>query len=334
MAAPSTTGALRPALAGLPAFVYLGCLALAGLFAPLLANDAPIAARVGGRLVFPALAELPLAGRFLPAGAPATTAADGPEPRQVRVLLRAPIPYSFRGIRLHESLQPPGRRHLLGTDALGRDLLARLIHGSRPTLVIGLLATAAALLVGLALGAFAGLRGGIADACVVRLADTVACFPAFILALAFVAAVGHGGIGPLVAGIAINRWTATARYVRGEILKRRGGELWAAARAAGATGPRLVLRHLAPLLAAPLAVLGSFGAAHAIMLESSLSFLGFGVEPPTPSWGTMLAEARSTLDAAWWPVVFPALGLLLTLASLCALGERLAGTGSDAPREP
>jgi peptide/nickel transport system permease protein len=297
----------------------LAALALAGFLAPILANDRPLVARsADGRLLFPAFADLPLLGRLLP---PETTGDDA------RVLLRAPIPYSYRGINLDEALRPPGWRHPLGTDALGRDLLARLLHGARPTLVVGIAATGAALLAGLFLGALAGLRGGLLDLCIVRLADTVACFPAFVLALAFVAAAG-GGIGPLVLGIALNRWTGMARFVRGEVLKARAGDLFSAARAAGAGGPRLVLRHLLPLLAAPVGVLGAFGVAHAIVLESSLSFVGFGIDPPLPSWGTMLAEARATLDAAWWPVTFPALALLLTLASLCLVGDRPAG-GAD-----
>ena len=117
-----------------------------------------------------------------------------------------------------------------------------------------------------------------------------------------------------------------ARYVRGEILRHRGGDVWVSARAAGAGGGRLVLRHLLPLLAGPLLVMTSFGIAGAILLESGLSFLGFGVDPPTPSWGSILAESRATLDAAWWPVVFPAAALVLLLAALCAAAERAAGS--------
>ncbi len=304
-------------------------LTLLGFLAPLLANDRPILARLGGsgRIVAPALADLPLLGRIF----------DEPEIRAIawtvpstgaRPILMPPIPYSYRGIRLEETLRPPDRAHPLGTDALGRDLLARLIYGTRPSLIVGFGATAVALLVGVLLGSAAGLRGGLVDLLVMRVLDTVACFPPFILALAFVAAAGHGGVWPMVVGIALNRWTGVARYVRGEILRQRGGDLWASARATGASSPRLVLRHLLPLLAPPLAVLASFGVAHAIVLESGLSFVGFGVDPPTPSWGTMLAEARSTLDAAWWPVVFPTLALLLILGALCAAGERAGGQQS------
>ncbi len=319
-----------------PAAWLVLAMAAAGLLAPLLANERPIVARLQGRLVFPALADVPLAGRLFDdpallrvdwgeaaragARAPAAEALPG-----ARVLLMPPVPYSYRGIRLDQALLPPGRAHPLGTDALGRDLLARLIHGARPSLAVGFGATALALLVGFTLGALAGLRGGLIDLIVVRIVDVVACFPPFVLALAFVAALGHSGLLPLAAGIALSRWTTMARYVRGEILRHRGGEVWVAARAAGAGAPRLVVRHLLPLLAAPLWVMASFGVANAILLESGLSFLGFGIDPPAPSWGSILAESRATLDAAWWPVVFPCLALVAVLAALCAAAEGAAG---------
>lgn len=325
-----------------PAAWLVLIMAAAGLFAPILANERPILARLQGRLVCPALAGIPLAGRLFDdpeargvdwsgEAARGRTTAAAARPG-VRVLLMPPVPYSYRGIRLDQVLLPPGRSHLLGTDALGRDLLARLIHGARPSLAVGFGATALALLFGFSLGALAGLRGGLVDLVVVRLIDVVACFPPFVLALAFVAALGRSGLLPLAAGIALSRWTTMARYVRGEILRHRGGEVWVAARAAGAGGPRLVVRHLLPLLAAPLWVMASFGVANAILLESGLSFLGFGVDPPAPSWGSILAESRATLDAAWWPVLFPSLALVAVLAALCAAAEGAAG--GEARRAP
>jgi peptide/nickel transport system permease protein len=309
---------------------------LTGLLAPVLANDRPILARVDGRLCAPALAELPIVGGlFDDPGArlvdwevpPASQSAAG-----TRVVLMPPVPYSYRGIRLDEALRPPSRSHLMGTDALGRDLLARVLHGARLSLQVGFGATALALLIGFCLGALAVVRGGLLDLIVVRFVDVVACFPPFVLALAFMAALGRTGVWPMVAGIALSRWTTIARYVRGEILRHRGGALWISARAAGAGGVRLVVRHLLPLLAAPLAVLASFGVANAILLESGLSFLGFGVNPPTPSWGSILAEARGSLDAAWWPVFFPSAALVLVLASLCAAAENAASGDSRVKR--
>ena len=306
--------------------------ALVGLLAPILANDRPILARIDGRLVAPAVADLPLVGglfddpsaRLVAWGAVGTS----PPAAVVRVLMMPPVPYSYRGIRLDESLRPPSAGHLMGTDALGRDLLARVLHGAQLSFLVGFGATALALLIGFCLGAFAGLRGGLVDLVIMRFLEVVACFPPFVLALAFMAALGRTGVWPMVAGIALGRWTSMARYVRGEVLRHRGGEILIAARAAGAGSGRLVLRHLLPLLAAPLAVMVSFGVASAIVLESGLSFLGFGVDPPVPSWGSILAEARTTLDAAWWPVCFPSLALLIVLASLCAAAERAAAGGS------
>jgi len=304
-------------------------IALAGLLAPLLANDRPILARVDGRLTAPALADLPLVGTLFDDPASRLVTWDAPTAwpsgASGRVLLMPPVPYSYRGIRLEDSLRPPSATHPMGTDALGRDLLARVLHGARLSIMVGFGATALALFIGFCFGALAGLRGGLVDLVIVRLLDVVACFPPFILALAFMAALGRTGVGPMVAGIALSRWTSMARYVRGEILRHRGGEIWVSARATGAGGIHLVLRHLLPLLAAPLAVMVSFGVANAIVLESALSFLGFGVNPPAPSWGSILAEARTSLDAAWWPVFFPSAALVTVLASLCSAAERAVG---------
>jgi peptide/nickel transport system permease protein len=302
-------------------------IAAAGFFAPMLANDRPILARIDGRLTAPALADLPLVGPLFDDQASRLVAWDAPAAAAgvpVRALLMPPVPYSYRGIRLDESLRPPSVMHPMGTDALGRDLLARVLYGARLSLMVGFGATALALLIGLCFGALAALRGGWIDLAIVRLLDVVACFPPFIMALAFVAALGRPGVWPMVAGIALSRWTSMARYVRGEILRHRGGEIWMSARAAGAGGVRLVVRHLLPLMAAPLSVMVSFGVANAIVLESGLSFLGFGVDPPAPSWGSILAEARTSLDAAWWPVFFPSAALLIILASLCAAAEHAA----------
>jgi peptide/nickel transport system permease protein len=309
---------------------------LAGVLAPVAANDRPILARVDGRLTAPALAELPIVGglfddrgaRLVDWGAAPVSLETG----AIQVLLMPPVPYSYRGIHLDEALRPPSRSHLMGTDALGRDLLARVLHGASLSLLVGFGATGIALLIGFCLGALAVVRGGLLDLLIVRFVDVVACFPPFVLALAFMAAWGRTGVWPMVAGIALSRWTTIARYVRGEILRHRGGALWVSARAAGAGGVRLVVRHLLPLLAAPLAVLASFGVANAIVLESGLSFLGFGVSPPTASWGSILAEARGSLDAAWWPVFFPSAALVIVLASLCAVAESAASDESRVSR--
>lgn len=323
----------RLIIPGGPAAWSLVALIAVAVCAPLIANDRPLLAVIDDHLAAPAFVDLPVLGPLFDRAAIRSVAWEAPR-AGVRTLIRAPVPHSYRGIRLDEALLPPGRSHLLGTDALGRDLLARLIHGARSSLLVGFGATAIALLLGGVLGGVAGLRGGSLDIAIMRLADVVACFPPFIMALAFVAAAGRGGLVPIVFGIALNRWTGMARYVRGEILRQRGEETWSAARSTGASPLRLATRHLLPLLAPPLAVLVSFGAAHAIVLESCLSFIGLGVEPPTPSWGVMLAEARQTVDAAWWPVLFPALALFAVLGCLCAAAERVAAEGGRGAGSP
>ena len=302
-----------------PAAILLAVLLALALLAPVLATDQPLVASLDGRLVFPAAADLASLGWM--ADGPARPIDWQTPPPGARVLLRAPIPHSYRGISLQEALQAPSRRHWLGTDGLGRDMLSRLLHGARPSLLIAFAATGLALAAGGALGGAAALRGGIVDRIVVRLIEIVACFPPFVLVLAFAAA-GRGGMLPIVCGIALNRWTGTARYVRGEVLRHRAGGLWDAARASGASLPRVALRHLLPLLAPPLAVLTAFGVAHAVLLESGLSFIGLGVPPPLPSWGTLLAESRATLGAAWWPVAWPAAALVLVLGALGSAAER------------
>ena len=311
-----------------PAIALLAAFCAIGFFAPLIANDQPLLARVDGRLRAPALADLPLVGGLF-AGHDLETLRGRTPPPTVETLLRTPVPYSYRGIFLDRALSRPDRVHLLGTDALGRDLLARMIHGTRPSLLVGLGATLLALLLGGLLGAIAGLRGGLIDLVILRVVEVLTCFPPFILTLAIVSAAGGGGLLPIVMAIAVSRATSMTRYVRGEILRRRGEDLWDAARATGASLTRLTVVHLLPLLARPLAVLTSFSVAHAILLESGLSFLGLGVEPPTPSWGGILAEARGTLDAAWWPVVFPSVALVIVLGTLSFAGERAAERGGE-----
>jgi peptide/nickel transport system permease protein len=271
-------------------------------------NDRPIVARDGhGRLVFPALA----AG-----GAPADALDERP-------LLWPPIRSSWRDVDLSATLEPPSARHPLGTDRLGRDLMARLVRGAQVSLVVGFGATLMAMAFGMILGGAAGLGSGRLDLLLARVIETLGCFPPFVLALAL-QAVGGGGLGGIVLAIAAGRTAAAARFARSETIRWRATGVFVAARAAGASGPAAAARHLLPLLSGPVAVQAAFGVTHAILLESSLSFLGLGVPAPLPSWGSILAEARGSLDVAWWPVFFPCLGLALTLAVLSWAGERLS----------
>jgi peptide/nickel transport system permease protein len=155
--------------------------------------------------------------------------------------------------------------------------------------------------------------------------ETLSCFPPFILSLALLA-VGGGGVGGMIVAIALGRTAAAARFARSESIRWRGTGFWTAARAAGTSRAGAAVRHLLPLVRGPLAVQAAFGVAHAILLESTLSFLGLGLPAPMPSWGAILSEGRGSLDVAWWPVVFPCLGLAATLAALSWAGERLASS--------
>lgn len=284
----------------------LALMALTGaaLAAPALVDDRPILARRSdGRLAWPALTDAPWSD------------AEG------RSLLNPPIRQSWRAVNLDEALRPPSTEHPFGTDALGRDLLARVLHGARTSILVGLGATALALGAGLLLGGTAALRGGWTDLGLSRVIETLTCFPPFILALAMVAVRG-GGLGSMILAIGLGRTAAAARFARTEILRWRGTGIWMAARASGSTRTRAALRHLLPLAAGHLSVQAAFGVAHAMLLEGGLSFLGLGVPAPLPSWGNILAEGRASLEVAWWPVLIPTLGLATVLAVLLRAGDQ------------
>ena len=270
----------------------------AALVAPLLVDDRPIVARsADGSLTWPALQGT------------SWNETEG------RPLLHAPFRASWRAVHLDEALQPPSRRHPFGTDALGRDLLARVLHGARLSVLVGLGATALAMGAGILLGGTAGLRGGWTDLALSRLIETLASFPPFILAMALVAVRG-GGVGSIIVAIGVGRTASAARFARAEVLRWRSTGVWLAARASGSSRSRAALHHLLPLAADHLSIQAAFGVAQAILLEGGLSFLGLGVPAPYPSWGSILAEGRSTLEVAWWPVLIPTLGLAAVLAWL------------------
>ena len=237
----------------------------------------------------------------------------------IRIAVPPPVPWSERRVSLDESLQPPSLRHLCGTDLLGRDVLARVMHGARASLAVGFGATLGALLLGLLIGGTAALFKGPVDLALGRVIEILGCFPPLLLALSLVAAVGQRGIVPMIIGIAAGRTAAAARFVRAETLRLQGAPFWLAARASGAGPWQTARRHLLPLLETPLLVQAAFGVAQAILLESALGFLGLGVEPPTPSWGQMIGEGRGVAAVAWWTVGFPAVALALTLILLLRL---------------
>lgn len=245
--------------------------------------------------------------------------------------LRPPVAQDPLVIDLDARLLPPERSHWLGTDELGRDVLSRVVHGARPSLLVAALATAISLLLGVPIGAAAGYSGRSADLILSRLIEAALSFPALVLLLLLTAIALDGTPGGdsgtrsvLVVGGAVGlaRWGAIARYTRGEVLRLSSTDLADAARAAGAGGTRVLFFHLLPAGFAPVAISAAFGAGTAVVAEASLSFLGLGVQPPAPTWGQMIAASASG-GRAWWMLVFPGLMVALTVAAFNLIGEGL-----------
>ncbi len=223
---------------------------------------------------------------------------------------------------LAATLAPPSPAHVLGQDTLGRDILARILHGGRVSLIVGLATVASSLLIGTLVGALAGYAGGWTDELVMRVVDVLLAFPGLLLAIALTAVLGPSVRNVVIALGAIG-WTGYARLARGEVQRLRSREFVVAARALGAGDARIVARHLAPLLVAPLLVQATFGMAGAIVAEASLSFLGLGVQPPTASWGAMLNDGRPFMLVAPHLTIFPGLAILGTVLALNFLGDGL-----------
>lgn len=227
-------------------------------------------------------------------------------------------------IDLSQQLVRPSSRHWFGTDIQGRDILARLLFGARISLAVGLGAQAIALIVGGTLGLVSGFYGRWVDEVVMRVADVTLAFPTLLLLIAMVAAF-QPSIGVVTITIGIVGWAGVARLVRAQVMVVRGLEYVHAARALGGSDVRIILRHVLPAVTAPLVIVGTLGIAAAIMAESSLSFLGLGVQPPTPSWGGMIADARdlSQLRRAPWTSLAPGLTIGCAVLAFNLLGDAL-----------
>jgi peptide/nickel transport system permease protein len=296
-------------------------LAVAAL-APLLANDRPLVARVAGALRFPAFAS------YLGDRGPAPGAVPwkiwwrqlGEDSGDWAVM--PPWPNGPGEVDPDAINRGPSRAHPLGNDDTGRDVLARLVHGATNALVIGIGAVALALLIGVPLGALAGYRGGWVDHAVSRLIEIFLCFPALFLVLAAAAMFGGSPLGVIVV-LGSVYWTAFARVVRGEFLSLREREFVLAARGLGVRGARLVVGHLLPCSKGLIAVTAAFLVANAIVVESTLSFLGVGGGAGTVSWGAMLAQGRLHAAQGHWHLwLFPALALTVAICSLHGCAER------------
>lgn len=260
------------------------------IFAPILSNSEPLYLRLDGKSYFPALQDffprkfwtlypdLPVEG---------VRHSDILKRRDIRIVW-APIPYSPTEYDLDAIVEAPSQSHWLGTDEDGRDIASRLIYGTRVSLSVGFVAVGIYVLIGVILGALAGYFGGWVDLVIGRLIEVIICFPTFFLILTVIAFVEKTSLFDIMLVIGLTSWTGIARLVRGEFLKQRQMDYVTAARLQGAGHLRSRVRHILPNTLAPIFVSATFGIASSILIESSLSFLGFGVQPPTPSWGDIM----------------------------------------------
>ena len=285
--------------------------------APIIANDEPILYKEEGKWYFPAL-KYYHEFRRVEWDEERDKIKSAPE----RFALYPPIPYDPIKKSLRERLQPPSKEHLLGTDNLGRDVLTRLIYGARVSLLVGFVAMGIALIIGIPVGAAAGYYGGITDITISRIIEIVMCFPAFFLILTILAYLPPNMWNIMIV-IGLRRWVSIARYIRGEFMRIKEQDYAFAARALGARDMRIIFRHILPNSLAPVLVSAAFGVANAILIEASLSFLGFGVPPPHPTWGGILSLARSYIETAWWLALFPGIAIFLSVTSYQLVGEGL-----------
>lgn len=228
-------------------------------------------------------------------------------------------PYEFDAKRV---LEGPSAAHLLGTDGIGRDVFSRMLYGARVSLMVGFVAVGISTAIGVSLGAIAGFFGGIVDTVVMRFVDVMLTFPTFFLILAVIAYL-DASIWNIMAVIGLTSWMGVCRLVRAEVMSLKARDFVVAAEALGLPPSQIILRHALPNALAPVFVAAILGVAGAILVESALSFLGIGVQPPTASWGNILTEGKSTLGVAWWLSVCPGLAILITVLGYNLLGEGL-----------
>lgn len=240
------------------------------------------------------------------------------------VSLSAPLiaPYDPLSIDVHNVFSPPSRSHPFGTDELGRDVLSRMIWGSRVSLQVGFLAVSIAIMIGTILGSLAGYYGGRLDSVIMRFVDIMLAFPTLFLILAVITIV-EPSIYNIMIIIGLTGWMDVARLVRAEFLTLKERDFVYAAKALGASNLKIIFSHILPNALSPVFVAATFGIAGAILIESGLSFLGLGVQPPNPSWGNIITSGKDNIEVAWWLSLFPGLAILITVLSFNLVGEGL-----------
>jgi peptide/nickel transport system permease protein len=240
------------------------------------------------------------------------------------VAVSAPLisPYNPDDIDRNHVLEPPGLHHLMGTDDLGRDVLSRMIWGARISLAVGFVAIGIATIIGTVLGAISGYYGGWFDRIIMRSIDIMLSIPTFFLILAVIAFIGPS-IWNIMIVIGLTAWMGVARLVRAEFLSLKEREFVLAAKAIGASDFRIIYKHIMINSMSPVLVSAVLGIAGAVLVESALSFLGIGVQPPTPSWGNILTLGKDNIEIAWWLSLYPGLAILITVLSYNLFGEGL-----------
>jgi peptide/nickel transport system permease protein len=242
----------------------------------------------------------------------------------VVVALAAPLlsPFDPDAQDTARRLEAPSHQHLLGLDDLGRDVLSRILWGARVSLRVGFSVVLLASVIGISLGAISGYFGGLVDTAIMRITDILLAFPGILLAIALVAVLGPS-LNNVILALATIGWVSYARLVRGQVLKVREMEYVTAAKALGARSPRVIVLHVLPNVMNPVIVMATLGLAGAILSEAALSFLGLGVQPPTPSWGAMLTAGRRYLGLANHLAIFPGAAIMLAVMGLNFLGDGL-----------
>lgn len=303
-------------------YIVLTFAALA-IFADFLANEKPIIASFHGEIVFPILKQYAVDAGISSWSKELAIGDWKSVPFDWKIMPLVPYLPSTTDKKIYSLKdRAPSDQHWLGTDEIGRDVLAGITHGTRYALAIGFVAMGIALSIGILLGALAGFYGGKVDLIISRMIELVITFPTFFLIITVQAMFLHGNIWMIMALIGLTGWTSIARFVRGEVLRVRGLDYITAATALGFSTPRVIFRHVLPNALAPVVVSAAFGIASAVLIESSLSFLGFGVPPTVVTWGSVLFKARTNISA-WWLAIFPGLMIFLTVSAYNLIGDAL-----------
>lgn len=293
------------------ATIFIVVLFAVAVLAPVLSNNVPVLAVTDEGLVWPVFDDDPRWEQI-----------DWETRAEDHFVLMPPLPYSPNETDLDAILLPPSRVHPMGTDHLGRDVLARMLHGAIISLTIGFVVAGISVVIGVVMGALAGYFGGWVDQLISRFIDVMLAFPSFFLILAIIAMLPPS-IWNVMIGLGVIGWAGLARLVRAEFLRYREVEFTDAARALGSRDARIIFRHILPNALTPVWVSAAFRVARVILVEAGLSFLGFGVPPPTPTWGSILSLAKQYIEIAWWLATFPGIAIFLTVTAYNLLGEGL-----------